>query len=83
MKTIKVRKIGNSIGIILPKESHLKAGDLLRYEQQDQRIILDTHEAAKAHDRKLIESSFADFEQDSFLTEAKISERFGKYGWQK
>ncbi len=34
MQSIKVRKIGNSVGIILPKELGLKNGDTLQAEKE-------------------------------------------------
>jgi len=40
MKNIKVRKVGNSIGIILPKESGLQVGDLLGYKQDGKKLIV-------------------------------------------
>lgn len=81
MKTIKVRQIGNSIGIILPKESGLKIGDTLTYSQKGNQFILDSEEAAKKHDRDLIEESFADYDGKRTLTEAQMQEKFGRYGW--
>jgi plasmid stabilization system protein ParE len=41
MKNIKVRKVGNSIGIILPKESGLQVGDLLGYKQDGKKLIYE------------------------------------------
>ena len=41
MENVKVRKIGNSIGVILPKGIGLQAGDLLGYEQDGEKLILD------------------------------------------
>jgi hypothetical protein len=38
MKNIKVRKAGNSVGIILRKESGLQVGDLLGYKQDGKKI---------------------------------------------
>lgn len=81
MKKIKVRKIGNSIGIILPKESGLKLGDILTYSQKGNQIILDSEEEAKEHDRELIEKSFADYDAKRIVTEAQMVEKFGRYGW--
>lgn len=54
MKAIKVRKIGNSIGIILPRESGLTIGDELTYYEKGNQLILDKSEINKAHDRVLI-----------------------------
>ncbi|WP_430618283.1 hypothetical protein IGI78_000505 [Enterococcus sp. DIV1767] len=41
MKNIKVRKAGNSVGIILPKESGLQVGDLLSYKQDGKKLIYE------------------------------------------
>ena len=65
MKKIKVRKIGNSIGGIFPKEWGLHEGDLLNVRKEGQ----------------LIEESFADFENKTTTTEQEMEELFGKYGW--
>ena len=83
MQSIKVRKIGNSVGIILPKELGLKNGDTLQANQEGNLFILDTTQTAKKHDKKLIEESFQDFERDLSLTltEAEMKKAFGKYGW--
>lgn len=81
MQSIKVRKIGNSVGIILPKELGLKNGDTLQVEKEGNLFILDTTQAAKEHDKQLIEESFKDFEKGLTLTEAEMRDTFGKYGW--
>lgn len=81
MQSIKVRKIGNSVGIILPKELGLKNGDTLQVEKEGNLFILDTTQAAKEHDKQLIEESFKDFEKGLTLTEAEMRDNFGKYGW--
>ena len=81
MKHIKVRKVGNSIGIILPKESGLQVGDLLSYQQDGNKLILDAKNVGKEHDRKLIEASFADFDNGQSYSEAEMQDKFGKYGW--
>ncbi|MDO0893853.1 MULTISPECIES: AbrB family transcriptional regulator [Enterococcus] len=81
MRSIKVRKIGNSVGIILPKELGLKNGDTLQAEKEGNLFILDTTQTAKNHDKKLIEESFKDFEEGLIVTETEMRESFGKYGW--
>lgn len=81
MEQIKVRKIGNSIGIILPKETGLHAGDLLGYRQEGGKLILDTESAGKEHDRNLIEESFDDFYEKNIYSEEEMKKKFGKYGW--
>lgn len=81
MQSIKVRKIGNSVGIILPKELGLKNGDTLQAEKEGNLFILDTTQTAKEHDRKLIEESFQDFEKGLTVTEAEMKSTFEKYGW--
>ena len=63
MKPIKVRNIGNSVGIILPKESGLTNGDIIQAKKSDL-FILDTSEITRGHNRKLVEDSFADFEKE-------------------
>jgi len=81
MENIKVRKVGNSIGIILPKESGLEVGDLLEYTHDGKRLILDTENVGKEHDKKLIEDSFADFATGNVHHEKDMKKLFGKYGW--
>ncbi|WP_081181311.1 AbrB family transcriptional regulator [Enterococcus villorum] len=81
MKSIKVIKIGNSVGIILPSSLGLKNGDTIRAEKKGNLFILDTTPTAKEHDRKLIEDSFKDFESHLTVTEEEMKKTFGKYGW--
>lgn len=80
MQSIKVRKIGNSVGIILPKELGLKTG-ILPSRKGRKPFILDTTQTAKEHDRKLIEESFQDFEKGLTVSENEMRAAFGKYGW--
>jgi antitoxin component of MazEF toxin-antitoxin module len=81
MGKIKVRKIGNSVGIILPKELGLRNGDLVNYKREGNLFILDTSDAAREHDRQLIEQSFQEFEKELTMTEEDMKKTFGKYGW--
>ena len=81
MKPIKIRNIGNSVGIILPKELGLVSGDIIQAEKKGNLFILDTSEIAREHDKKLVEDSFADFEKELIVSEAKMKAIFGKYGW--
>lgn len=83
MGKIKVRKIGNSLGGIFPKEWGLHEGDVLTYKKEGHLYILDTQDSAKAHDRNLIEESFADFEEKNVLSEEEMTKAFSKYGWGK
>lgn len=83
MGKIKVRKIGNSLGVIFPKEWGLHEGDILTYKKEDNLYILDAQDTAKEHDRKMIEESFADFEEKNVLSEDEITKIFSKYGWGK
>nr|WP_278916064.1 AbrB family transcriptional regulator [Ligilactobacillus agilis] len=78
---IKVRNIGNSVGITLPKELGLVSGDIIQAEKKGNLFILDTSEIAREHDRKLVEDSFADFEKELIVSESKMKAIFGKYGW--
>ena len=78
---IKVRNIGNSVGIILPKELGLVSGNIIQAEKKGNLFILDTSEIAREHDRKLVEDSFADFEKELIVSESKMKAIFGKYGW--
>ncbi|WP_390892630.1 AbrB/MazE/SpoVT family DNA-binding domain-containing protein [Ligilactobacillus agilis] len=78
---IKVRNIGNSVGIILPKELGLVSGDIIQAEKKGNLFILDTSEIAREHDRKLVEDSFANFEKELIVSESKMKAIFGKYGW--
>lgn len=81
MEKIKVRKIGNSVGIILPKETGLQAGDLLGFRTEGKNLILETENAAKEHDRNLIEESFAEFSIGNSHSEEEMKLKFEKYGW--
>lgn len=51
-KELKVRKIGNSVGVILPSSLGLKNGDTIQAKQEGNLFILDTTQIAKEHDRK-------------------------------
>ncbi|MDQ8538669.1 AbrB family transcriptional regulator [Enterococcus faecium] len=80
-KELKVRKIGNSVGVILPSSLELKSGDTIQAKQEGNLFILDTTQIAKEHDRKLIEESFQDFEKGLTVSEIEMVKAFGKYGW--
>ncbi|HJF29435.1 MAG TPA: AbrB family transcriptional regulator [Ligilactobacillus saerimneri] len=82
MRQIKVRNIGNSIGIILPKELGLVNGDIIQAEKKGNLFVLDISNVAKEHDKKLIEDSFADFEKELVVSETQMKDTFKKYGWQ-
>ncbi|GAA2985156.1 AbrB/MazE/SpoVT family DNA-binding domain-containing protein [Lentilactobacillus parakefiri] len=83
MAKVKVRKIGNSLGVLLPKESGVQEGDELEYTHEGEKIILDTQEAQNARVREIVENSFKDFETGNVLTEDDMVRIFGKYGWHK
>ena len=82
MEEMKVRKIGNSVGVILPKEFGLHPGDILSYRRENHLLIIDTSLAALEHDRELIEESFADFKKGLVVSEESLKMKFCKYGWQ-
>ena len=75
MGQIKVRKIGNSVGGIFPKEWGLHEGDILEVKKEGHYFILD------AQDRELIEESFAEFETNHTVSEEEMTTLFSKYGW--
>lgn len=83
MGELKIRKIGNSLGAIFPKDWELKEGDILTYEKKGNGYLLDSTETAREHDRQLIEESFAEYEAAKMVSEDQLKERFGKYGWGK
>jgi len=83
MGELKIRRIGNSIGAIFPKEWQLEEGDVVEYSKDEDKIILNTEDLNKKHDRDLIEESFADFEQGLYVTEEEMAEEFGDDGWGK
>ncbi|MDH6365814.1 antitoxin component of MazEF toxin-antitoxin module [Enterococcus sp. PF1-24] len=83
MGQIKIRKIGNSLGAIFPKDWNLTEGDVLNYEKKGTKYILDGKDIAREHDRLLVEESFADFETNNTVTEAEMAEIFKKYDWGK
>lgn len=69
MREIIVKKIGNALGILLPKDSGVSEGESLLYEKKDSIIQLRLSDARKAHDKHLIEESFEDFERGNLVTE--------------
>ncbi|KAF1297821.1 AbrB family transcriptional regulator [Enterococcus sp. JM4C] len=81
MEDVLVRKIGNSIGIILPKESDLRVGDVVGYKQDGEKIILDIQNVGREHDRELIEDSFKNFSMENSYSEEKMKEKFGEHSW--
>lgn len=81
MGQIKVRKIGNSVGGIFPKEWGLHEGDILDVKKEGNYFILDAQEVAKKKDRELIEESFAEFETNQTVSEEEMTTLFSKYGW--
>ncbi|MGM0167939.1 hypothetical protein IGI39_002951 [Enterococcus sp. AZ135] len=81
MGKIKVRKIGNSVGGIFPKEWGLHEGDILDVKKEGNYFILDAQEVAKKKDRELIEESFAEFKTNNTVSEEEMTALFGKYGW--
>lgn len=81
MRKLKVRKIDNGVGVILPTEFGLQPGDILSYRQENHLLIIDTSLAALEHDRELIEESFADFKKGLIISEESLKMKFGQYGW--
>ncbi|MGL9729567.1 AbrB/MazE/SpoVT family DNA-binding domain-containing protein [Enterococcus sp. DIV0756] len=81
MGQIKVRKIGNSVGGIFPKEWGLHEGDILEVKKEGNYFILDAQEVAKKKDRELIEESFTEFETNQTVSEKEMTTLFSKYGW--
>jgi len=80
---IKVRKIGNSLGVILPKSTGIHEGDELYFMQKGERLILDMTEADINRARTIIEKGFDDFKYNRTLTEDEMAKLLGKYGWHK
>ena len=85
MKKLKVRKIGNSLGSIFPKDWEVHDGELLSYtvDKKNHRAIIDLSKNDLEYDRALIEEGFKDFETGNFATEKEMKAIFGKYGWGK
>ena len=81
MKSLKVRKIGNSVGIILPKELRLHEGNILSYTKEGTTLIIDTKEVMREQDRKEVEKAFTDFSKDLVVSESEMKDTFSKYGW--
>ena len=81
MEYLKVRKIGNSLGVILPKSARLKVGEQLAYYNDGHTINLDMEAAQKARARAAIEASYVDFDCGNSHTEEEMKRNFGKYGW--
>ena len=69
MKQIKVRNIGNSVGIILPKELGLINGDIIQAEKKGNLFILDTSKVAR---EKLTLNNFDNMVEDSLSLGEKI-----------
>lgn len=67
MGELKIRKIENSVGAIFSKEWQLEEGDTVEYTVERSKIILNTEDSNKKHDRKLIEESFADLKKRIIL----------------
>ena len=53
MKKLKVRKIGNSLGSIFPKDWEVHDGELLSYtvDKKNHRVIIDLSKNDLEHDR--------------------------------
>lgn len=85
MKELKVRKIGNSLGSIFPKDWQLEDGEKLTYkvDKKKHQVIINLNSADLQHDRKVIEKSFDDFNQGNWITDKEMKTEFGKYGWGK
>ena len=81
MGNLKVRKIDNGVGVILPEEFGLQPRDILSYRQENHLLIIDTSLAALEHDRELIEESFTDFKKGLLVSEEALKMKFGKYEW--
>jgi antitoxin component of MazEF toxin-antitoxin module len=80
MQKIKVRKIGNSMGIILPKDSGVSVDDILDYEIKDDVITLSTVAAKKNDFKKMIEDDF-NFDIKDALTMDDMKKKYGDIGW--
>ncbi|BAK95219.1 MULTISPECIES: hypothetical protein [Tetragenococcus] len=53
------------------------------YIKKGNYYITDTQQLAQEHDRQIIEESFADSEKVRPVSEEKMQQEFGKYGWGK
>ncbi|MEK4153299.1 AbrB family transcriptional regulator [Carnobacterium maltaromaticum] len=80
-KKTKVIRIGNSLGVILPKDNGITVDESLTYKENGSIIQLDLSETQKLHDRNLIEESFKDFEEGNVVTEKEMVKEFGNYRW--
>ncbi|KRK87028.1 hypothetical protein [Lentilactobacillus sunkii] len=83
MKKIKVRKIGNSLGVILPRTTGIHEGDELHLMKKGEWLILDMSEANINRARAIIQKGFDDFKYNRTLTEDEMASLLGKYGWHK
>lgn len=85
MKKLKVRKIGNSLGSIFPKDWDVRDGAELSYkvDKEKHQVIIDLRENDLEHDRQLIEDSFQDFKHQKWVDDQQMKQKFGKYGWSK
>jgi len=80
MKSLKVRKIGNIVDSILPKELRLHEGDILSYTKEGSTLIIDTKEVMREQDCKEIEKAFDDFSKGLIVSESEMKDTFSKYG---
>lgn len=78
---LKVRKVGNSLGAIIPKNWEVSEGDILHYEVSQNKIIIDRYESDLEHDRRVIDEGFKDFEKGLIVDNERLKKEFGKYGW--
>lgn len=85
MKELKVRKIGNSVGSIFPKEWQVEEGAKLAYkiDKKKHQVIINLEPENIKHDRELIEKSFKDFDKGNWISDKEMQAKFGKYGWGK
>ncbi|MBO0460237.1 hypothetical protein IGL24_000362 [Enterococcus sp. DIV2371] len=81
MKSPKVRKIGNSVGVMLPKELELHEDAILSYPTEGTILMIEAKEVVRDRERKEIEKAFADFSKGLVVSETEMKDTFSTYGW--
>lgn len=83
MKHIKVRKIGNSIGGIFPKEWGLHEGDVLNVRREENLFIWTRKILQKSRIVSCLKKASLILKRKKTVSKTEIEELFGKYGWKK
>ncbi|OTN75370.1 hypothetical protein A5886_000440 [Enterococcus sp. 8G7_MSG3316] len=64
------------------KDSGVQASGMRDKIKSEALSLNDCHNTSIAHDRRLIEDSFADFTKQAIVTEKEMKQSFQKVGWE-